>query len=163
IWTDRPAEPALADALVRRTEGNPLFLIETLRWLADEDRAAEGELPAPGPGSLPPTVREVIGRRLAHLSPAAGRLLTIAAVIGRDFRLDILAEADSAEASGVHQRLEWLAEAEIARLIAPLPDTPGHYRFTHGLIQQTLYYELPSAERLRWHQRVAEALERCHA
>ena len=75
-------------AIVRETEGNPLFVGEVVRLLAVEGRSTahstqRGTL-------LPRGVREVIGRRLRHVSPECIEVLTLASVLGREFGLDAL-------------------------------------------------------------------------
>ena len=80
----------LVDAVHRETEGNPFFVTEVVRLLV-----AEGRLERPRPTrswsvSIPESVREVVGRRLERLSEECNRVLTIAAVIGREFSLPML-------------------------------------------------------------------------
>src|SRR5918994_37357 len=80
----------LAEAIHLETEGNPLFVGEILRLLAAEGRLDEAvEAPAARLG-IPPSVREVIGRRLRHLSDECKSVLTLASVLGREFDLDAL-------------------------------------------------------------------------
>ena len=89
---------SLAEAVHRQTEGSPLFIQEVLRYLVEEGLIvhAEGRWrragEAPPELSIPEGLRDVIGKRLSRLSPECNRLLTIAAVIGREFRLDALAK-----------------------------------------------------------------------
>ncbi len=150
----------LAARLHEETEGNPLFVQELVRLLATEGRAAP---PLSGQAwrlQVPPTLREVIGRRLNRLSPECSRALTMAAVVGREFELDVLGRAGEA---GSEALLEVLEEAEAAHLIAAVPGTRGRFRFGHALIRETLYEDLPATRRARLHLRVAEAIEAVHA
>src|SRR5262249_14396614 len=78
------ASAALATALHEQTEGNPLFVVEAVRLVA-------GESDASARPAIPPTVRDVIVRRLARLTNACREALVVAAVIGREFTLDVLA------------------------------------------------------------------------
>src|SRR5207249_4911806 len=88
--------------------------------------------------------------------PQAERVLSLAAVIGRDFDVDVLAGAsDTSE----DELLDILDAAMAAALVRELSDTPGHYNFAHALIQHTLYEDLGLTRRARAHRRVAEALE----
>lgn len=153
-----PPAPLVA-AVTRETEGNPFFVAEVVRLLA-----AEGALDRPPPAAserltLPPSVREVIGRRLARLSARCNRVLAIAAVIGREFDLATLQHAAGLGAGAL---LAVLEEAETARVIAALPRAPGRYAFGHALIREALYDDLPATRRLRLHARVGAALEACH-
>lgn len=144
------AAPALSAAIHEATEGNPFFAGELARFQA-------GGAALAGDGSLriPPSVREVIGLRLENLSPACNHLLTLAAVIGREFPLRALEQTGE---GGGEQALEALEEAEAARIIAPTA-TLGVYRFAHALIRETLYDAIPSLRRARLHRQVGEALE----
>jgi DNA-binding NarL/FixJ family response regulator len=160
----------LARTLQGETEGNPFFLEETLRHLAEAGRLVErGGRWVVAAGSmndlgLPEGVREVIGRRLQRLSKSCDHLLTLAAVVGREFDVRTLERASRYDSTG--QRggsdvvLQALAEAETARLVEAVPEAPGRYRFAHALIRETLYRELSTARRVRLHRRVGETLER---
>jgi DNA-binding SARP family transcriptional activator len=145
----------LAAAIHGETEGNPLFVTELVRLLAAEQRLEEAAR-APWRASIPRGMREVIAHRLRRLSPDCRHLLTEASVLGREFRLDVL-EAVS-ERSG-DELLDLLDEALAARVIGDLPTGRGGLRFSHALIRDSLYGELGRKERLRLHQRAAEALE----
>ncbi len=102
----------------------------------------------------------MIGRRLDRLSERANEILTIAAVIGRDFTLDALKEL--AEDTTEGQLLDVLDEALDAKIVEELSDAHGHYQFTHALMQQTLTDELSAARTVRFHARIGEVLERIH-
>jgi class 3 adenylate cyclase/tetratricopeptide (TPR) repeat protein len=153
------ASPGFVSALHERTEGHPLFLEETLRLMM-EGRAPQA-LGSIGDDSrllskIPTGVREVIGKRLNRLSVSAGRLLAIAACIGRTFDLDLLArlEADKSE----DDVLLALEEALAVHLIEPVPETQ-QFRFSHALIRETLYDEMLGLRRARLHLRIGELLE----
>lgn len=153
------ASAGFVTAIHARTEGHPLFLEETLRFMM-ETRASQALGPVGDDPRLltriPAGVREVIGKRLNRLSVAAGRLLSIAACIGRSFDLDVLVrlEADMSE-DGVLLALE---EALAVRLIEPVPQTQ-QFRFGHALIRETLYDEMLSLRRARLHLRIGQMLE----
>ena len=149
------ADLRLAGAIHARTEGHPLFLVETLRLLQQDGRLG----PALGEAALdriPDGVREVIARRLTRLSPAATRMLATAASIGRSFDFGLLSalEVQRSEAA----LLEELDEAVTARILEG-PHPAGHYRFSHALIRETLYLRLPPARRTGLHRRIGEWLE----
>lgn len=153
-----PSAAAL-DAVLRETGGNPFFVGEVLRPLI-----ADGGLArlAYGPiGSLPPpeTVREVIARRVGKLSPDCGAMLETASVIGREFvvnHLERLADLPR------DRLLAALDEASTARIVVATPETLAGYRFTHALVRETLYEELPTFRRAMLHRRVGEVLEALH-
>jgi DNA-binding CsgD family transcriptional regulator len=156
---DRETPPALVDAIFAETEGNPFFTAEVVRLLA-----AEGRLNPPlrvpfGQIGVPESVREAIGRRLDRLSAECNRILSIGAVIGREFSLALL-ERVSREPAG--ELLAVLDESLAARLIETL-DPPAQFRFSHALVQETVYTGLGVLQRLRLHASVGEALEQLHA
>lgn len=148
----RPA-PALLTELYRQTEGNPFFAAEVVRLLARDGRIDIGGETGT---VLPERVREAIRQRLDQLSSDCQRLLGVAAVIGREFRIASLALIYRLDAM---QLLPLLDEAETARVVNAVPGELGHYRFVHALIRETLYEELTAATRIRLHRDVGAALE----
>jgi DNA-binding SARP family transcriptional activator len=139
------ATPELIAALHEETEGNPLFVGETVRLLALEGRIA-----------IPQSVRDVISRRLAHLGDECNRVLVLASVLGREFALDALARLSGVTEDAL---LETLDEAMRARVISEVPGGPGRLRFAHVLIRDTLYEGLTTARRVRLHRLAVAALE----
>lgn len=152
----------LAHAVYRETDGNPFFVSEVLRHLADTGAIFQdptGQWTAedsPDRIALPDSVREVIGARVGRLGAEAERVLSLAAVIGGDFDLDLLARTAGATEDEV---LDILEAAVAASLVRELTDAPGHYNFAHALIQHTLYEDLGLTRRARAHRQVAKALE----
>ncbi|MGP0030588.1 MAG: ATP-binding protein [Acidimicrobiales bacterium] len=153
---------ALAHAVHNETDGNPFFVSEVLRHLSEigaiyQDSA--GRWTASGPPeqiALPESVRMVIGARVGRLGPAAEHVLSIAAVIGRDFDLEVLARATG---NTEEELLDILDAAGAIALVRELANTAGRYIFAHALIQHTLYEDLGPTRRARAHRQVAEALE----
>ena len=143
----------LAAAVHAETEGNPLFVGETVRLLAEEKRLSE---PATVPPAIPQSVREVIGRRLRHLSDECNRLLTLASVLGREFDLDALAGASGLERGVI---LELLDEGIEARVVSEVPGVMGRMRFAHALVRDAAYHGLARSRRVALHRQVGEALE----
>ena len=143
----------LVAALHEETDGNPLFVSEALRLLTLEGIQ---------PGSLgariviPQNVRDVIARRLTHLSGECNRVLVVASVLGREFALAAVARVGGVSED---QLLELLDEAMVVRVVSDVPGGPGRLRFAHVLIRDTLYEGLTTARRLLLHRQAAEALE----
>ena len=152
---------ALRDALLAETAGNPFFVGEILRHLAETGAISQGDdgrwvadpdLRAAG---LPVSVREVIGRRLATLGPDTERVLALGAVIGRDFDIGLLAAIAQMDVDPV---IDVCDTAVTAAVLSPT-DIPDRYTFAHTLIEHTLYDSLSPARRARAHKAVAEAIE----
>ena len=164
----RTAKVALAPSLVTHlagiTEGNPFFLQEIVQLLLAEGRVNNGEFGATWSLPLPQGVRSVIERRLEQVSGECRELLTVAAVIGREFGVpEVEAVADTLQpplTSAAVDRL--IEEAEAARLVTFAPGDDERYSFVHALIRETLYAAIPTGRRLRLHREVGEALERLY-
>jgi eukaryotic-like serine/threonine-protein kinase len=154
---------SLAEAVHRQTEGNPLFVQEVLRYLAEEglvhrqDGRWQRTGTAPLELQIPEGLRDVIGKRLSRLPAECNRILAIAAVIGRDFELRTLQAVSGLDEEAL------VAALEEAVRVGVLEDQSRagilRFRFAHAFFRQTLYEELFSARRLRLHQQVARALE----
>jgi eukaryotic-like serine/threonine-protein kinase len=149
--------PDLAPGVHAETEGNPLFVGEILRLLAAEHRLGE---PATAPLAIPQSVREVIGRRLRHLSYECNELLVLASVLGREFDLDALARIGGRERDAI---LELLDEATDARVVSEVPGAIGRMRFAHALIRDAAYHGQARSRRVQLHREVGEGLEALYA
>jgi DNA-binding CsgD family transcriptional regulator len=151
---------AVVAAIHRRTEGNPLFLVETLRFLRQETAGDDPRAAAALVDTVPSGIRAVIGQRLNRLSPPCCELLAIAACIGRDFDLPLLAElADAGSEAALLGRLDEALAQRVIEAVQPGPQ----YQFSHALIRDVLYDELPAARRVALHGRIAESLQARHA
>jgi class 3 adenylate cyclase/tetratricopeptide (TPR) repeat protein len=150
----------LAHLIRSETDGNPFFVIELLRHLVETDAIYQqdggrwvlrSELADLG---LPQSVREVVGRRVARLGEEATSVLSLAAVIGRDFDLDLLAAVADVDEDRL---LDLLDEAMAANVVSEVAG--GRFTFDHALIEHTLYGDLSATRRQRAHRRIGEALE----
>ncbi|HTP08786.1 MAG TPA: tetratricopeptide repeat protein, partial [Anaerolineae bacterium] len=141
-------DSARADCLYRETEGNPLFIVETVRAGAD----------CVEPDTLPATVQAVITTRLSQLSPQARELMELAAIVGREFTFEILRQANGTDEETLIRGLDELWQRRIIREIGV-----SAYDFSHGKLREVAYANLSSAHRRLLHRRVAEALIAIHA
>ena len=152
------AAPELARALFAQTEGHPLFLAELARDWRQTQESGSGAITGAHmrTGRIPKGVREVIGARLNRQTPSCVRVLQICAVIGRQFRFDLLCRLLDGDPE--EQCAAALQEARTASLVDESTE-PGSYQFTHALVRDTLYDELPTTRRASLHQRIVTALE----
>jgi tetratricopeptide (TPR) repeat protein len=157
----------LAEAVHRQTEGNPLFVQEVVRYVAEEGlitRKDGGWRPTkdtPLEMSIPEGLRDVIGKRLSLLSPECNQLLAVASVIGREFALETLKAV-----AGINEDVFVNALKEAVRLsVLEERSQRGvvRYRFTHAFFRQTLYEEMIAPQRLKLHRQVARSLETLYA
>ena len=150
----RSPSPAAVEALLRHTGGNPFFVAETMRWLAEQHRLDVVQSDVVDGLPAPPTVRDVVARRVAQLPDGVGATLARASVVGTEFAVPLLAATAGAEPAAV---LGSLDAAVAAGLV--VASTPGVYRFAHAVVRDVVYSGLPSAERLGHHRDLARLLE----
>ncbi len=161
----RDPPPELAEEILGRAAGNPLYIEEIVRSLLD--RQAIRQDPTDGrwrPAgdlstiAIPDSLQGVLMERIDSLPTGTRRLLHLAAVIGRTFSHRLLAAvADDLLDAGWEEHLRTL-ERETMLLRLPRPGEPV-YSFKHPLIRQTAYDSLLQRDRRLLHRRVAEAVE----
>ncbi len=140
-------------------EGNPLYAGELLRTFEETgvlqpeaDRWVLGNLDRV---RVPPLLRQIIEGRLARLDEGVRELLQIAAVIGQFVPLELWQAVSDARDEVLVAAID---QGQAAYLIEEMAD--GSYRFRHALLREALYEEVSVLKRRRWHQQVAEAVER---
>jgi len=140
-----------------RTQGNPLFIGETVRASIEDGtlelRDGRMVLVASRAPQLPLTLRAVLGARIDGLDEAARDVLGVASVIGIGFRdgdIEDLLERPIPPGS-----LDRLVEAALI-----LPHGDGTWRFSHPLVQDAAYAGLLASSRRRLHARLADRIER---
>ena len=137
---------------LERTEGNPLFVEETIRMLV-ESGSGNG-----APDRVPDTLQALIAARIDHLPPAAKTLLQRGSVVGRVFWKGAL-EHLSPDVEGIDVFLDDLLQREFL-LREPRSSISGEtaYRFKHLLIREVAYTGMAKLARAQYHARFAEWL-----
>ena len=156
----------LKTLLIERTEGNPLFLEESVRTLVETGTltGTRGEyrlVRAPESVRVPATVQAILAARIDRLEPADKRLLQAAAVIGMDVPFAVLqaiAEMGEDEMRGGLARLQGAEFLYEARLFPEL-----EYSFKHALTHETAYGGVLQGRRTALHAVIVEAIERLYA
>ncbi|BBX72114.1 AAA family ATPase [Mycobacterium shinjukuense] len=152
----------LAEAVRRESDGNPFFVTEILRHLvesgglvqADSGRyVVTAEVAELG---IPRSVRDVVVQRIHRLGPEAVSALGAAAVIGREFDLELLSVVTERYEDDL---LAVLESAVAGSVLRESPQSPGRFMFAHALINHTLYEDLGRTRRARLHTRIAQAIE----
>jgi DNA-binding CsgD family transcriptional regulator/tetratricopeptide (TPR) repeat protein len=144
---------ASVDSLHQRTEGNPLFVGEVVSAVSPEEMSRNQDWLA----GIPQAVREAISRRLARVSEACYEILRSASIIGRNFDLPLLRSLCPEISEGLFS--DGLDEANATGIVETIPFGHGGYRFSHTLIQQSVYEEISPMQRAQNHLAAAEALE----
>ena len=135
----------VAGDLYERTGGNAFFATELLRSISD------------GHDGLPAGVSETVLARVERLPGAAPRILRLAAILGQEFRLDVLTRLAGVQPGTVLRVME---QGLAARLVTEIADDIPTFSFQHALIRDALYQDSSGAGRAQLHLLVAETLER---
>ena len=121
---------------------------------------SEQRLDQPDTAPVPLPVREVVLRRIARLPQATAEVLSVAAVAGRLFDIEVVAEAASVE---VEAALEAIDAAVAAGLVVEDQQPLGWFRFTHALVAETFYEAIGRLRRVHRHRRIGVAAARIWA
>lgn len=144
------------------TAGNPFFIEETLKSLV-----AVGDIFFTKGGwtrkmldnlRVPRTVQVAVAQRTAQVSPAARRLLTVAAVAGRRFDFALLQAITGEDEAALVELIKELLQAQLA-----VEESTERFAFRHALTQQAIYNDLLRRERRPLHRTVAESIEALYA
>ncbi len=146
----RPLTQGETRQLYRNTEGNPLFVVETVR-------AWPGGAPLQ-PNSLPSKMQAVLRYRLAQLSPNGRTTAEVAAVAGRAFNLTLVAQAGGRGETEAAAGLDELWQRLMLR-----QSGQASYEFSHDQLRQVTYDAISPERRRLLHEQVAEVLARLHA
>lgn len=154
---------SLVDIIFDETQGNPFFVEELYRHLLDEQKVfdTDGQLRddfTVEEIDLPDSVRLIIDRRLERLEDNEKRVLAAAAVIGRSFSFQLLAEIcriDMDELFGVIEKAQ-----RMGFIVASAEGPERPFTFGHELVRQTLLAGIATPRQQTLHVAVADAIER---
>ncbi len=153
-----PPEQEILKRIEHESGGNPLFAVEIIRLLAKEEavriQGKSWKTVGPVEIDIPSTIKDLVMRRLEHLSGEERRILECASVIGERFDPAVLGEALGMD------KLELLEALDSLQTGSQLVEaTDGVYRFRHEKIRQVTYYGVSSPRRKELHLRIGTALE----
>lgn len=131
----------LGERLWAVSRGNPFVIVEMMRSL-DE-----------GGATLPARVQEVVRHRLDRLGASARGLVTLAAIIGREFEFDLLRHAADVSSERAAEAVEELVRRRI------LQNVGERFDFRHDYIRDVAAQDILPERRRLLHERVATALE----
>jgi tetratricopeptide (TPR) repeat protein len=157
-----PAELRLA--VRERSEGIPLYVVETVRMLADSGsiRTADGGFEVAGPVDLtvPESLHALIAARLDSLGVDDRRLIQHAAVVGQTFDLKTLAEVTGIPAGDLGPRLDRLVVRQLLRVDDdPRSVERGFHQFVQSVIREVALGMISRSERRALHVRIADHFE----
>jgi tetratricopeptide (TPR) repeat protein len=143
-----PVGERVSERILERAQGNPLFLEEMLRLLAEQGPESIDA------GVVPHGVRDVIGQRLGRVCAETRALLELGAVSGDELEPWLVASASGEDDAAVARALLEAARAGI------VVERGERRRFGHALFREVLYRELATERRRELHARVGAALRR---
>jgi ABC-type oligopeptide transport system substrate-binding subunit len=153
------------DAIYRETEGNPFFVEEVCKALVESGRLYYEGGRWHRPRSLadlgiPQSVRIVIQSRVREMPVDCQETLHLAAVLGREFDFETLAQASELDEDTLLDALESCERAQLIQEVSE--EGRGTFAFEHRLIPTTLVGSLRTLQRRSLHGRVAAAIETLH-
>jgi len=158
----------LKQFLLKKTDGNPLFMEEIVRALEEQGVlvcGAAGKAPFPVPLctkplneiQLPPTVQGILAARIDRLGAEEKGLLQTMAVIGKEFPLGLLRKVAAQPEEELHTLLSRLQAGEFIYEQPAFPESD--YTFKHALTQEVTYNSVLLEQRKILHERIAQAIE----
>ncbi len=151
--TGRRADDATAAAVHGVTGGSPLLIAELGRRLA---RTPGSDVLGAGAGTAP---EAILTDSLARMNALSRQIVAVAAVLGQEFDVELVASVQGTDVATVRQALE---TAEQAGVVTPAGADTGPWAFTHALWRQAAVAGAKPTERAALHRRVARALEHAY-
>jgi class 3 adenylate cyclase/tetratricopeptide (TPR) repeat protein len=161
-----PELKSLKERLIERTEGNPFFLEESVRTLAETailvgERGAYRLARPVSMIEIPGTVQAILAARIDRLSPEEKQLLQSAAVIGKDFQMVLLRAIGGAAEEDLRLGLQHLQSSEFLYETSVFPEL--EYTFKHALTHDVAYGSLLNDRRRVLHGQIVDVMEQLYA
>ena len=155
---DRPFPGALLDQVVRRADGVPLFVEEVTRMLIESGMLSEqAPMMTVAPNvEIPSSLRDLLTARLDGLSPSARETVQLAAVLGREFRYELLSVVSRRDELALREDLNELATDGL--IYQRRSVRSESYVFKHALVREAAYESMVRSRRQRVHLRIANTL-----
>ncbi len=151
----------LVSYIYAETEGNPFFVIEYIRGMADDGAISIKDRKIvsfdTSKKRIPPSIREVILSRIEPLRDITKRILRIAATIGEEVEFDVLKAVSGINEGFLFDVLDELLKLKILKEEVRLG--VEKYCFTHGKIRDVIYEEMPASLKRALHRKIAKVLE----
>lgn len=151
-----------AEALLDKSNGNPLFIVEALSYLLLDSKivatAEEWDLSTVKPDNIPRSLSDMIKERLMRMDKEEISVLKLASILGERINPNQLAEISELKVQHV---LKHLNNARRVLLIEETPN-PNEFTFSHRLDRSVFYSLMSEKERRRYHTLAAE-IERKYA
>jgi tetratricopeptide (TPR) repeat protein len=150
-------QSSLAQKLETESQGNPLFVVESLRMLSEKNSLVFNRdkwcLSTDEVG-IPNKIKDIILHRVSRLKPNQKKVLEVASVIGSKFDPELLATVLGMDSLEVIETLDVISQA------SSLVKCEGtYYRFDHVKSRDAIYDEVSLALKKAYHGRIAERLE----
>ncbi len=157
----------LRTAILKKSEGNPFFIEEVVRTLIEKGIIQQGEdgfhwqmAENYEEFDIPDNLHALLLARIDRLDGESRRTLQIAAVLGRSFTYQVIAEIDQ-EIPDLDKRIENLQLMGLIQVGSPSPDL--EYIFRHELTREAAYQSILKRQRREYHRQAGEAIERIFA
>ena len=160
---DHARAETIASAIAAEAGGNPFFFKAILQSLLEsggiEDVGIDHDDRPTASSTLPATVQRAVRQRAARLGPDVAGLLRTAAILGREFDLEVLSTMVGTDDSTT---LDLLEVALAAGLVTDATTGRDRFAFPHDLLHHSLAEELTASRRGRLHEKAADALIEVH-
>ncbi len=155
---DGDLQQQFSERLAKKSQGNPLFVVETLRMLHERNglvrdrdrwRLTSNEI------GIPVKIRDIVLQRLNVLSRNQRRVLEAASVIGEKFNVELLASLLNQDCLEIIEVLD-LIQRDTSFVVCE----EDVYRFDHSRSRDAIYDEISLGLKKWYHAKLAEKLER---